>query len=642
MKKYLLLLIIFSATLIKAQDIGVINISSPASGCSLSVNSNVVVQIFNFGPAINTNIDVSYRINGGAPVTETIIIFSSFLSSSVYSYTFSTKANLSAPGTYIIDAYTSYPGDTDRSNDSLLNYTVISEVQQAGSVSGSTFVCAGSNSGALTLAGYAGSILQWEYSTDNGASWNSVSNTQNTLNYNSLTVETKYRALTKTTYCPSIYSDTATISVDSPSVGGIVNGSTTACPSSSGTLTLTGYTGSIVSWQSSTNSGASWGTITNTSASQNYSGLTDTTWYRVEIKNGTCPPAFSSIAIIAVLPASAGGTIAGSTTVCSGSNSGALTLSGYTGNILNWQFSTDGGTTWNNIANTNPANNFSNLTGTTLYRAEVLSCAPSAYSTPATVSVDAPSLGGSVSGDTTVCKGSSGNLNLAGYTGNILNWEFSEDTAVSWNNISNTSASNGYNTLMTTTLYRAVVKNGTCPSVASDPAIISVFPRVLNAGSDVVIDLGKSIILNAQGGSTYSWSPVSGLSNSTGPNPVAFPLVTTIYFVTALDIFGCLDQDTIEVTVIGNYDFIVNNLITPNGDNINDEWFIENIEKYPAAEVFIYTSSGTEVYHAAPYLNDWKGTYKGQKLPDGTYYYVIKFSDNEKVFKGHITIVDSK
>jgi hypothetical protein len=93
---------------------------------------------------------------------------------------------------------------------------------------------------------------------------------------------------------------------------------------------------------------------------------------------------------ITVSPPSAGGTVVGSTTVCSGTNSATLTLSGHIGTIIRWELSLDNfATAGTPIANTTTTLKASDLTATTYYRAVVTSgvCA-SAYSTVATVTVN--------------------------------------------------------------------------------------------------------------------------------------------------------------------------------------------------------------------------------------------------------------
>jgi hypothetical protein len=63
------------------------------------------------------------------------------------------------------------------------------------------------------------------------------------------------------------------------------------------------------------------------------------------------------------------GDLSSAAPVCAGSNSGTITLSNYTGTVVQWESSTDGGNTWTVITPTTPTTyNFSNLTQTTAYR----------------------------------------------------------------------------------------------------------------------------------------------------------------------------------------------------------------------------------------------------------------------------------
>ena len=66
---------------------------------------------------------------------------------------------------------------------------------------------------------------------------------------------------------------------------------------------------------------------------------------------------------------------------------------------------------------------------------------------------------------------------------------------------------------------------------------------------DQSICFGSSTQLVASGGSSYSWSPDSGLSNSLIPNPVANPAITTMYVVSATDANGCAGNGTTTVNV---------------------------------------------------------------------------------------------
>jgi len=73
-----------------------------------------------------------------------------------------------------------------------------------------------------------------------------------------------------------------------------------------------------------------------------------------------------------------------------------------------------------------------------------------------------------------------------------------------------------------------------------------------NAGSDVSICNGYSEVLQASGGTTYSWSPTTGLSDPNIANPTANPSSTTSYIVTVSNDGRCPDTDDILVNVNPN------------------------------------------------------------------------------------------
>jgi gliding motility-associated-like protein len=69
------------------------------------------------------------------------------------------------------------------------------------------------------------------------------------------------------------------------------------------------------------------------------------------------------------------------------------------------------------------------------------------------------------------------------------------------------------------------------------------------------------------------------------------------------------------------------NAISPNGDGINDVFEVPCVTG--DVEFRVYNRWGIEVYRNDRYLNDWDGRYKGSPLPDGTYYYVLKYKSDE-------------
>lgn len=75
----------------------------------------------------------------------------------------------------------------------------------------------------------------------------------------------------------------------------------------------------------------------------------------------------------------------------------------------------------------------------------------------------------------------------------------------------------------------------------------------------------------------------------------------------------------------------ISEYLSPNGDDINDAWKIINIDYHPTSELWVYSRSGQLVYSATGYRNDWEGTYKGQTLPEGNYFYQLDIDGNQSI-----------
>lgn len=92
-------------------------------------------------------------------------------------------------------------------------------------------------------------------------------------------------------------------------------------------------------------------------------------------------------------------------------------------------------------------------------------------------------------------------------------------------------------------------------------------------------------------------------------------------------------------------DFFIPEGFSPNGDGINDLFVIRGIGQYPANAFVIYNRWGNKVFEANPYQSTWDGTSTrglrigGNKLPTGTYFYVLDLGDGSVVFKGTIYLI---
>ncbi|MBK6836378.1 MAG: gliding motility-associated C-terminal domain-containing protein [Bacteroidetes bacterium] len=435
------------------------------------------------------------------------------------------------------------------------------------------------------------------------------------------------------------------------SVGGTTTGSTSYCSTSNaGFIGLSGQIGTVLSWEESINGGTTWTTTGNTATNQSYFNLPQSTCYRAIVQDGVNPPDTSTISCIYVFSQTVGGTTSGASTFCSTSATGTITLSGNTGNVLNWLSSTDGGINWTTITNASNTHNFIGLTQNTTFAA-IVQNSPACLvdtSTVSLITLQTPSIAGTLSllGNDTVCYGfNNDTLQLTGQTGNILNWVASPDNGATWINIANTNSILLPIGITQTLLFSVIVQSGACPADTATGITINVLPppAPVDAGTDATIAAGQTIQLNGSGTGTPFWIPVASLNNPAIFNPIASPQTTTNYVFTITDSNGCLNADTVLVTVTQTeFTGTVSSYFSPNGDGINDNWYIEDILSFPKNEVHVYNIYGQEVYTKKGYANDWKGTFNGADLPDGTYYYVLTIESEKIINKGSVDILRKK
>jgi gliding motility-associated-like protein len=143
-----------------------------------------------------------------------------------------------------------------------------------------------------------------------------------------------------------------------------------------------------------------------------------------------------------------------------------------------------------------------------------------------------------------------------------------------------------------------------------------------------------SLISEPTGGTpdyTYLWSD--------GSNENEFTEIREgIYYLTITDQNLCIFEFIYELEE-AQYCIFVYNTFTPNGDGVNDTWIIENIEEFRFNQVWVYNRIGNPVYHSEFYQNNWDGTFNGNELPAGTYYYIIDLGTGRESIKGHVTII---
>lgn len=111
-----------------------------------------------------------------------------------------------------------------------------------------------------------------------------------------------------------------------------------------------------------------------------------------------------------------------------------------------------------------------------------------------------------------------------------------------------------------------------------------------------------------------------------------------VYSVQVITEGGCTLEAQINISVVDTISVSCTNLITPNGDGINDAFIARNIENFPGNELWILDRTGKLLYNQKCYDNSWQGTSNGLRLPNGTYYYILDLGNKKDRLMGYISV----
>ncbi len=144
----------------------------------------------------------------------------------------------------------------------------------------------------------------------------------------------------------------------------------------------------------------------------------------------------------------------------------------------------------------------------------------------------------------------------------------------------------------------------------------------------------------------YLWNFGDG-ENATTQNPTHIYYQNGNYYVTlyATNNLGCLDSAIQFIainTVTTEINTLIPTVISPNSDGLNDVWELDFLNLlYPNAHIEIYNEWGQVLFTSDGYQTPWDGTYKGDAVPDGNYFYVIelKADVSPNIYKGVLTVL---
>ena len=212
--------------------------------------------------------------------------------------------------------------------------------------------------------------------------------------------------------------------------------------------------------------------------------------YYYVVASGACGSIASTVSTVTVTAPSVGGTAAATAlTICPNTTT-TLSVTGYTGNTIQWQQSANGTTGWANVSGGSGSTTFSYTTAAlatlTYFRGVVANGSCSAvFTNTVAIAIHAPSVAGTAAvPNSFLAIGASTTLSLTGHTG-AIQWQQSLD-GVAWNNVSGGSGAttSSYTTpaLSFTTYFRAEVTNASCNPVYSNPLLLTI-PVTINLSS---------------------------------------------------------------------------------------------------------------------------------------------------------------
>jgi ELWxxDGT repeat protein len=335
---------------------------------------------------------------------------------------------------------------------------------------------------------------------------------------------------------------------------GNISGGTTVCGTgNSGSLTVSGFSGTVVNWESSTNSGQTWSTIagTNGQTTINYSNVSQTTIYRALINVGSCGQVPSNTAAILVSTPQA--PTASSTPVCGTNPATNVSVT------LTAQGAFDGDYRWYTASNvlipgqTNSTYTVS-ISASTTYKVSIRKNNCESTLTLVVATVD-PAPNPTITGSVTTCQSSTSTYSVTNVTGNTYNWVVTGGTIQSGQNTNSINVLWGTGVSGTVQVTETTTAT-TCATTRSQNITLNPLPNPIISGNNTVCvsTSNQTYSIAAVGGTSYLWTvsaggTIVGASNGASVNVQWTSAGARQVNVTQTTSLGCSRQVSFAVTV---------------------------------------------------------------------------------------------
>lgn len=191
-------------------------------------------------------------------------------------------------------------------------------------------------------------------------------------------------------------------------------------------------------------------------------------------------------------------------------------------------------------------------------------------------------------------------------------------------------------TISTPGTYTLAVDRDGCPLISNEITISPLDENLitLDPGAEMVMPEGTTRTVTASGGTAYRWVDANGVELG---NADSITLTDAGSYTLIASIDNCEIIRQVEVTYLDT--FKVPNVITVNGDGINDQWVIPNSYSNKAdVNVIIYNEQGQEIVNEFDYKNNWPQSTTAFTKQNMVFYYKIR-SASEVLKQGTITVI---
>ena len=234
-----------------------------------------------------------------------------------------------------------------------------------------------------------------------------------------------------------------------------------------------------------------------------------------------------------------------------------------------------------------------------------------------------------------ICPGNPSQLSVSG--AQSYQWQF--DNTLSAQNISNpivTPTSSQY-------YYVTGIDANGCKNNDSTFVVVVPLP-IVNAGNDTLIYIDTKAYLDAStDASKFYWTPTTFLSKPKSLQTSAAVTKAQSYVLVAQNEFGCINSDTIFITVVKDNILLVPTAFSPNGDGVNDVFkIVRTVNIYKLKEFSVWNRWGEKVFETSDVNEGWDGTFGNHLQPMSVYVWQIiaESKDSEEIVrKGNVTLV---